>query len=300
MDRRVAKKPNVLVVDDNRANLLALAAVLEGNFELLFASSGTEAIDILKKRHDIFVILMDVQMPEMDGFQAAAHIKRMPGCVDIPIIFVTAVYREDPYVKQGYKVGGIDYLSKPFDPDILRAKVTIYASHREKAELLRERERHIRESEELLRVGRRLSAVLEGLPVGVLIVDVEGRIREVTGDVSRVLGLSEPVAMDSYNEILGWWDADGRVMEHSTGPLARALSRGGSSHREQMRIRHLDGSAKTIVASASPLHRPAGRIAGAVVLLQDVTESKKMEEALEEQVTKLIALGAQLEERALH
>lgn len=294
------RKARILAVDDKRANLLALAAVLETDFELLFASSGAEAIDFLQKRQDVDVILMDVQMPEMDGFEAASHIKKMPACADIPVIFVTAVYREDPYVKKGYAMGGIDYLSKPFDPDVLRSKVTIYASHRQKADLLRERERHIRESEELLRVGRKLSAVLESLPVGVMIADIEGRICEITEDVSRILGLAEPAAADSYGQILGWWDAGGRVIKEAEGPLARALGRGQSSHSESVGIRCLDGSAKTILVSASPLRRLNGGIVGAVVLVQDVTESKKIEEALEEQVTKLIALGVQLEERAVH
>jgi PAS domain S-box-containing protein len=296
----VIQKARVLVVDDNRANLLALEAVLEKDFDLVLAKSGAESIDIIQKRQDIAVILMDVQMPEMDGFQAATQIKKIPACKDIPIIFLTAVYREDPYVKKGYETGGIDYLTKPFDPDILRTKVAIYASHREKADLLKERERHIRESEELLRVGRKLSAVLESLPVGVMIADVEGRICEITEDVARVLGLTGPAEADAYGQILGWWDADGKAIKDAKGPLARALNRGERSHSEQVRIRCLDGSSKTILASASPLQQLDGAIVGAVVLIQDVTESKKIEEALEEQVNKLIALGVQLEERAIH
>ena len=122
-------------------------------------------------------------MPGMDGFEAAAAIKKMPACKDIPIIFVTAVYKEDPHVKKGYEVGGIDYFGKPFDPDILRMKIRIYASYRLKADLLKEKERQIRQSEELLRVGRKLSSVLESLPVGVMIADFEGRICQITEEV---------------------------------------------------------------------------------------------------------------------
>jgi CheY-like chemotaxis protein len=294
------RRANVLIVDDRPANQLAVAAVLERDHDVVLAASGEEAIRLLKVRRDIDVILMDVQMPGMDGFEAAAAIKKMPECSDIPIIFVTAVYKEDPHVKRGYEAGGIDYFGKPFDPDILRMKIAIYSSYRMKSDLLRQRERHIRESEELIRVGRKLSAVLESLPVGVMIADVEGRICQITEEVSRILRSVEPVENDAYDKILGWWDAKGKVLKNEQGPLSRALRRGERSHSEAIRIQCLDGSVKTIVASASPLRGLSGEIVGAVVLLQDITESKKIEEALEERVTKLVALGVQLEERAVH
>jgi CheY-like chemotaxis protein len=298
--KSLIRRANVLIVDDRPANQLAVAAVLERDHDVVLAASGEEAIRLLKIRHDIDVILMDVQMPGMDGFEAAAAIKKMPECSDIPIIFVTAVYKEDPHVKRGYEAGGIDYFGKPFDPDILRMKIAIYSSYRMKSDLLRQRERHIRESEELIRVGRKLSSVLESLPVGVMIADVEGRICQITEEVSRILRSVEADDNDAYDKILGWWDANGKILKTEPGPLSRALRRGERSHSEAIRIQCLDGSVKTIVASASPLRRLDGDIVGAVVLLQDVTESKKIEEALEERVTKLVALGVQLEERAVH
>ena len=98
--------PRVLAVDDIPANLLALDAVLSDKFELVYAHSGPEAIAILKRDRDIDVILMDVQMPGMDGYEAAAVIKKLPGCDEIPLVFITAVYREDPHVKRGYEVEG--------------------------------------------------------------------------------------------------------------------------------------------------------------------------------------------------
>jgi CheY-like chemotaxis protein len=296
----LGRRANVLIVDDRPANQLAVAAVLERDHDVVLAASGEEAIRLLKIRHDIDVILMDVQMPGMDGFEAAAAIKKLPECSDIPIIFVTAVYKEDPHVKRGYEAGGIDYFGKPFDPDILRMKIAIYSSYRMKSDLLKQRERHIRESEELIRVGRKLSSVLESLPVGVMIADVEGRICQITEEVSRILRSVEAHDNDAYDKILGWWDANGKILKNEQGPLSRALRRGERSHSEAIRIQCLDGSVKTIVASASPLRRLDGDIVGAVVLLQDITESKKIEEALEDRVTKLVALGVQLEERAVH
>jgi CheY-like chemotaxis protein len=289
-------KPNVLAVDDQATNLLTLEVVLQSQFNLIPAHSGAEAIAILQQRQDIDVVLMDVHMPVMDGFETAGQIKKMVNCQEIPIIFITAIYTEDPYIKKGYESGGIDYFGKPFDPDILRMKLTVYASFRQRAQTLRERERHVRESEELLRVGRRLSSVLENLPVGVLIADLEGRICQSTEEVSRILKVTEPTASDAYGVILGWWDAEGRTLKDPEGSLTRALRAGESSHSEPMQIRCLDGATRTILSSTSPLRGLDGQIVGAVILIQDLTETKKIEVDLEERVSRLIGAGVELEQ----
>jgi len=295
--KRLPRKPNVLAVDDKRANLLALEVTLGDDYKVTYAHSGREAIDLLNRMPQrIDLILMDVQMPEMDGFEAARQIKKLEGCEDIPIIFVTAVFSEDPFIKKGYEAGGVDYFSKPFDPEVLKMKMAIYASYKINDELLKARERSVRESEELLRVGRKLSLLLEGLPIGVLISDVEGRICQTTEEVARILGAVAPMNDDSYGEILGWWDASGRMIKDPDGPLARAIQSGQKTHSEPIKIRALDGAHRTVLVSASPLRGLDARIVGAVVLVQDLTESKKIEEELEQRVTKLISLGVELEE----
>lgn len=189
----------------------------------------------------------------------------------------------------------MDYFGKPFDPEILKKKIAVYASFRMKAEFLRQKERHIHESEELLRVGRRLSAVLESLPVGVLIADAEGVICQINEEVSRILKAVDPLQSDDYGEIVDWWDAGGRSLKES-GPLGRAIRHGETSHSERMHIRCLDGTEKAILASASPLRHLDGRIAGAVVLVQDVTETEKIAEDLQERVARLVGVGVELEE----
>lgn len=290
------RRANVLAVDDQPANLLALEAVLEGQYNVIRAYSGPEAISILEARDDVDVILLDVQMPNMDGFETAVRIKEMEICQDIPIIFITAVYYEDPHIKKGYAAGGIDYFGKPFDPDILRMKLSIYGSFRQRARELKQRERQVRESEELLKVGRKLSSILEKLPVAVLIADAEGRICQTNEEASRILKSLDYVERDAYGEILGWWEAGGKMIKDKRGPLARALRDGESTHSEAMPIQCVDGSTRTIVASTSPLRAFDGRIAGAVILLQDLTETKRIEETLEDRVVKLVGLGVDLEQ----
>jgi CheY-like chemotaxis protein len=292
------RRARVLVVDDRHANLLALQAVLGDEYDVVFAASGTEALSTVRAQRDIDLILLDVQMPDMDGFETAQRIKQLEGARDIPIIFVTAIYTEDPFIKKGYQVGGMDYFSKPFDPEILKMKVAVYASFRQKAAFLRERELHIRESEELVQIGRKLSTMLESLPVGVLIADVEGRICETTEEVSRILNTTEANDGDAYGEILGWWDTAGKALRNHDGPLPRALRGESSHHSERLAIRRFNGGAETIVASASPLRGLDGRIVGAVVLIQDLSETREIENDLHQRVTKLISLGVELEESA--
>jgi CheY-like chemotaxis protein len=290
------KKPAVLAVDDTPANLVALDAVLERDFDIVPAGSGARAIEILRQRSDIAVILMDIQMPIMDGYETAARIKKMTGCEDIPIVFITAVYHEDPYVKRGYEVGGVDYFTKPFDPELLRVKMSIYSSFRQKSAVLREREQHLHETEELLQAGRKLSAVLESLPVGILIADIEGRICQTNDEVSRICKATNVIDHDDYGEMLRWWTSGGGGLKSSGGPLALALHSGQASHNEQVEIRCFDGSLKRILASASPLLGIGGSIVGAVIVIKDTSEAKQIELELESRVARLVSLGVEIEQ----
>jgi CheY-like chemotaxis protein len=121
--KEISRRMHVLAVDDIPANLIALEAVLGRDHALIMANSGAEAISTLEKRDDIDIILMDLQMPKMDGFETAVRIRKMERCRDIPIIFITAVYKEDPLIRKGYEAGAVDYFTKPFDPEILKLKV---------------------------------------------------------------------------------------------------------------------------------------------------------------------------------
>jgi CheY-like chemotaxis protein len=122
-DRQTAK---VLLVDDRRDNLLALEAILQGlPVQSVGAHSGEEALKHLLV-DDFALILLDAQMPDMDGFETARHIKRRERTRHIPIIFLTAADRDSQLALRGYAVGAVDYLSKPFDPWVLRAKVSVF------------------------------------------------------------------------------------------------------------------------------------------------------------------------------
>jgi CheY-like chemotaxis protein len=115
-----------LLVDDRRENLVALEAILQGlPVEPVAVESGEAALKQLLVE-DFAVILLDAQMPEMDGFETASHIKRRERTRQVPIIFLTAADRDAQLALRGYAAGAVDYLTKPFDPWVLRAKVSVF------------------------------------------------------------------------------------------------------------------------------------------------------------------------------
>ncbi|MGH8964937.1 MAG: response regulator [Actinomycetes bacterium] len=121
--RQVAR---VLAVDDRRENLLALQAILEGlPIELVSVTSGEDALKRLLVE-DYAVILLDAHMPGMDGFETAGHVKQRERTRHIPILFLTAVDYDPHLAFRGYQAGAVDYITKPFDPWVLRSKVAVF------------------------------------------------------------------------------------------------------------------------------------------------------------------------------
>ena len=122
----MAEKAKILLVDDRAENIVALEAILSSlNQTLVQARSGDAALKALLS-DEFAVILLDVLMPGMDGFETAAHIKRRPKTRDVPIIFLTARNAEPDYAFRSYSAGAVDYIAKPFDPWVLRAKVSVF------------------------------------------------------------------------------------------------------------------------------------------------------------------------------
>ncbi|EIV95485.1 response regulator containing a CheY-like receiver domain and an HD-GYP domain [Frankia sp. QA3] len=159
-------RSKILLVDDRADNLMALEAILASlDQDLVTASSGEEALKRLLV-DDFAVILLDVQMPGMDGFETAHRIKQRGRTRDTPIIFLTAIDREPHHAFRGYAVGAVDYIAKPFDPWLLRAKVSVFVELFEKNERLSELvHQRVRDFDLMTEVAERLIALdvlLEG------------------------------------------------------------------------------------------------------------------------------------------
>jgi len=171
----------ILLVDDREENLLALEAILGGlGHDLLRATSGQQALKHLLVE-DVSLILLDVQMPEMDGYDTAAHIKTRPRTQDIPIIFLTAIDREAHQAYRGYAAGAVDFLAKPFDPWVLRAKVEVFLGLQEERRRLIDRTRDLERRLDAVRGGQldaALSRVQRLLQMSAGDVPQEGPLQE--------------------------------------------------------------------------------------------------------------------------
>ncbi|MEU5883442.1 response regulator [Spirillospora sp. NPDC047279] len=144
-------KAKILLVDDREENLIALEAILSSlDQDLVRARSGEEALKALLT-DEYAVILLDVVMPGMDGFETARDIKRRKKTRDLPIIFLTAVNSDPDYAFRGYAAGAVDFISKPFDPWVLRAKVSVFVELHNKNKQLQEQTSLLREQAALLR-----------------------------------------------------------------------------------------------------------------------------------------------------
>jgi len=132
---------NILIVDDTKANLISLEAILEGdNLNILTASNGNDALKILLKRK-IDIVLLDVQMPGMNGFEVAELMRANNKTKDIPIIFITAINKEEEHIFKGYELGAVDYLYKPISNEILKSKVKVFVKLNEQTKIIEEKTR---------------------------------------------------------------------------------------------------------------------------------------------------------------
>ena len=165
----------ILLVDDRQENLNALDGVLEPlGYPLLTARSGHEALRLLLE-HDVALILLDVRMPELDGVETAQLIKGRARTRDVPIVFLTAANDDIGAVLRGYGVGAVDYVLKPFDPDVLRSKVAVFAE-------LEKNRRALKRSETFLR------AAFEAAPIGKTMLDGERAIVRSNTAFARLVG----------------------------------------------------------------------------------------------------------------
>jgi CheY-like chemotaxis protein len=193
----LSQKARILLVDDRAENLIALEAILTSlNQVLVPVHSGEEALKALLT-DEFAVILLDVVMPGMDGFDTAAHIKRRAKTRDVPIIFLTAASAEPDHAFRGYAAGAVDYIAKPFDPWVLRAKVAVFVE-------LYEKNRQLHEQAELLR------SQLEGAPAigaGTANGTPDGEDAKQEGAVAEAHGVPEvhgsPGAPRLLNELSG-------------------------------------------------------------------------------------------------
>jgi PAS domain S-box-containing protein len=268
-----APPARILLVDDHPANLMALGAILDPlGQELVHANSGEEALRHLLES-DFALILMDVQMPGLDGIQTAKMIKERPRNRHIPIIFLTAIHKDPSYIFRGYKEGAVDYLLKPFDPGILRAKVSVFVDLWRKNELLRRQQSMLR-ARELLEVEKRgelrFRALTDSMPQCVWAARRDGEIYYCNRVWKEFAG--EDAGITFFDAIP---EEELEDVRQSFGTAVRA---GQPLEREQ-RLRRKDGVWRWHLCRMVPERDERGRISGWICTATDIDQQKRIEEA---------------------
>ena len=276
-DRGQSKIP-ILLVDDRAENLVTLEAVLGApGYLLVSARSGAEALALLKKQ--VFaLVLLDVQMPGMDGFETARQIRALSQSRFTPIIFVTAIQYDEDYIDRGYEVGAVDYLFKPLNVKTVRAKVAVFAElFKAKLEIQEhEREKKERENE------TRLKLITDSIPGFISYVDTQERYQFTNQAYTEWLGLPD-------QEIHGLMMRDflGEESYRIAEPHIRTALAGKSVQYETTVVNRRDGKQKHILANYLPHRNDQGQVIGLIIVGQDVTRLKTAEIALEKSYVEL-------------
>jgi PAS domain S-box-containing protein len=265
-----AKQPTVvpdrvklLLVDDDRDNLLALQAVLEPlHQELMLAECGTDALRLCLE-YDFAAILLDVRMPELDGFETAELIRARKRSRQTPILFLTA-YRSDEQLFRGYDMGAVDFLFKPIVPEILQSKVNVFVELSRTTQLLQ------LQAEERARAERKFRAVLEAAPDAMVITREDGIIELANSRADILFGYSrETLIGRDVRTLIPGWTGSHLLPE---GPAAHAAG------EQRMAGVRQNGSSFPADITRSPLTTPEAVLITTAV--RDATEQVRAEERI--------------------
>jgi PAS domain S-box-containing protein len=262
-------KVNILLVDDQPNNLLALESILgETGQNLVRAESGYRALKQLLDR-EFAVILLDVQMPELDGFETASLIRQRERSRDTPIIFLTALSRSETNVFRGYELGAVDYIFKPFHPEILRSKVNVFV------QLFRQRKVVERQAQELSHLIRQNDLILTAAAEGVMGIDLAGNATFVNPAAAHMIEReAHEITGNDLHDLVHPVFPGVRTCEPSECDLNMVLHGDFSRTAEEDTFFRSDGSSFPVEFSSSPMRDEEGNMLGAVVTFRDVTEKR--------------------------
>ena len=260
-------KQNILIVDDHRENLIALEAILEDpRRNLIMASSGNEALQLALK-HDVALVLLDVQMPDMDGFEVAALMRNNRKTRNVPIIFATANSKENKYVFKGYECGAVDYLFKPIDPQILTAKVNLFL---EMDLQKRKLQQAVVQMKRLKDENERLLRAMGDCVIG---TDENGLVTFCNDAAGYLFGKDrDALAGQPVDKLLFRDEEQTLRWTFRESPMVTTCSSGRAWRSNQPLYVHGSGDVKAVSVSANSLNLPGEPFSGVVVVVRDVTD----------------------------
>jgi PAS domain S-box-containing protein len=277
----------ILLVDDLPENLFALELILSNkNYSCVKANSGNEALKILLHEQDFAIILMDVQMPEMDGFETVKLIREVETLKHIPIIFLTANMEDSVHIYKGYLAGAVDYLIKPLIPEILKAKVGVFVDLYTKThELLVQNEeiekRGIANKElealtySLTLLSQYSLSLIEASLDPLITINTEGKIMDMNQALATITGMSRVKLKGT--DFFDYFTEPQMAREVYQEVFAK-----GSVADSPLTLRHKDGKLTDVLFNGSVYKDDKGNVLGVVIVARDVTDQKRIATELNE------------------
>lgn len=281
-DRDTAR---ILLVDDHPQNLLALEAILSPfGHQLVKASSGDEALKALLA-DEFAVILLDVQMPGIDGFETAQLIRAHQRTAHIPIVFITAIHRSPSHIYRGYASGAVDYIVKPFDPEVLRSKVAVFVELFQKTRLIKRQAKQIHD-QQVVSLENRYRDLTEALTVPMWAERENGETYYANHAFLEYVGVTQTSAKGFKTAgLVHPEDMTKVTFETSRNPQAETF-------QLEVRLRRNDGVFRWHVIRSVREHENKGRI----VIATDIDDRRRSEDALAELVLREREARAEAEE----
>ena len=289
-------KVKILLVDDTPENLVSLEAALDSlGEELVFAHSGREALRYLLE-DNFAAILLDVKMPDMDGFETAELIRSRPRSRNTPILFLTG-YKNEEHLFRGYDLGAVDFLFKPIVPEVLRSKVSVFVELSRKADLLEKQAAALRQQAATLqKAEQQFRSLLEAAPDSMIICQANGEIALVNSCAVELFGYSREQMLQRHIRMLvpAW------TFEHPKTPDENSLegiiqAAGPSIELDGVKK---DGTIFPVEISRSPL-----QVEGELLIttsVRDISRRKKIEQERAAAEDKVRSLNAHLEQLNAH
>ena len=265
----------ILVVDDRKENLIAMERLLKPlGAEVHSVDSGEAALSEVLHHH-FAVILLDVQMPGMDGFECATLLHSNKQTANVPIIFVTAINKDQAYVSKGYKAGAVDYLPKPIVPEILLSKVKVFLQLEEQRLELEDI------SKELRWISRKNKLLLDSASEGIAGLDEDGKISFINPAACDLLGGTEEGLLGQHiKQFLFSSEESDLEAAWNASELKENCMEKGESFQLSSDIWRLSNSSFPAELNVAALMNSKKQVQGAVLLFQDITERKELENKL--------------------
>lgn len=284
----------ILLVDDLPENLFALELILSSkDYLCIRANSGNEALKILLHDQDFAIILMDVQMPEMDGFETVELIREIETLKHIPIIFLTASMENSVHIYKGYLAGAVDYLIKPLIPEILKAKVAVFVDlYLKTHELLVQKEQMIElyidvNAQKLL--SKYSLSLIEASHDPLFAISPEGKITDMNNASVKIIGIPRETLIDT--DFFNYFTEPQMARKVYQEGFAK-----GSVADSPLTLRHKNGKLTDVLFNGAVYKDERGKVLGVVIVARDVTEQKRIATELNEaKVSAEMATGVALE-----